>query len=708
MPSGAHVRKVSPDGIISQAAALAPVISAGGVAVDPNGNLFIADAGANVVWKVSPDGTGVIAAGGGSAWPGDGKSATQAALIRPQYLAFDSVGNLFIGELGQIPQAGYYAVVIEVSSSGGVSTVAGGGRAGPGAIPAPSIPLQGVSGIAAPGRGGVLIADGKGVLTVSGRGVSVDAGEASGPGPEGDGGLAVNAQLRLVGQQGIGLLPCVAVDSAGNIYVSENSTNRVRKVATDGKISTFAGTGSPGFSGDNGPAAAAQIDGPSGVFFDASNNLYIWDNGNGRIRKVSPQGTITTALNFGPYAFFVNSVTVDSAGNIFIADYRTFTVHRFSPDGTDTIVAGNGQLGFSGDGGLATKAELHALFSLAVDSKENLYISDGDEIRMVNANGIITKVPGTDSVDGSVAVDALGNIFIADGQSRIFRIDANQAASGVPTVIAGTGVTGYSGDGGPAIAAQMLLPYGMALDASGNIYVADALNNAIRVLRPTNEGVLVSAVVDAASEAAGPVAPGKIVAIYGSGFGPATATTVTFNGIAAPLIYCTPLQLAAIVPYEVTGTTAAVTVSSPGRFSLPFRVDVAASAPAIFTSNQTGAGQAAAVNLDGTINSAANPVGIGGYISLYATGEGQTWPAGVDGKMATAPFPLPILDVGVSIDGKPAVVQYAGGAPGEVAGLMQVNAQIPAGVRPGGYVPVVLTVGSVSSASAVTIAVKGN
>jgi hypothetical protein len=313
LPSGARVRKVSPDGIISQVAAGTPVESAGGVAVDPNGNLFIADAGANVVWKISPDGTGVIAAGGGTAWPGDGKSATQVRLIRPQYLAFDSIGDLIIGELGQIPPGGYYPVVIGVSLSGGVSTVAGGGQVGPGNVPTPAIPLQGLTGIAAPGRGGVLIADGKQVFTVSGRGVSLDAGGASDPGTEGNGGLAVHAQLRLPGQAGIGLLPCVAVDSGGNIYISENSTNRVRKVSTDGGISTVVGTGLAGFSGDGGPAAAAQINGPAGVFFDGSGNLYVWDQGNSRVRKISPQGVITTALNFGQYAFFVNAVTVDRA-----------------------------------------------------------------------------------------------------------------------------------------------------------------------------------------------------------------------------------------------------------------------------------------------------------------------------------------------------------------------------------------------------------
>jgi uncharacterized protein (TIGR03437 family) len=261
----------------------------------------------------------------------------------------------------------------------------------------------------------------------------------------------------------------------------------------------------------------------------------------------------------------------------------------------------------------------------------------------------------------------------------------------------------------------------MAVDAAGNLYVADSENNVVRILRPANRPVLIGAVVDAASQRDDPATPGKIVVVYGSGLGPSAliqnqpsngqfgtelaGTRVTFNEIAAPILYTSATQVAAIVPYAVTGTTQ-VTVAYQGEVSASFTVPVTASAPSLFTLNQTGAGQAAAINaVDGTVNTALSPVRIGGYISLYASGEGETMPGGVDGRIAGLTPTGPISRVSVTVGGIPATVLYAGSAPGQVAGLMQVNVQIPSGVQPGGYVPVVLQVGDRASSPAVWIAV---
>jgi uncharacterized protein (TIGR03437 family) len=263
------------------------------------------------------------------------------------------------------------------------------------------------------------------------------------------------------------------------------------------------------------------------------------------------------------------------------------------------------------------------------------------------------------------------------------------------------------------------------VDQSGNVYVADQANNIVRVLKPTNAPVLISAVLDAATESTIPVTPGKIVVIYGSGLGPAAlqvnapsnnvfgtqlaGTTVTFNGVAAPVIYASALQTSVIVPYEVAGaSTANVVVTSPAGTSAAFPVAIASAAPSFFSRDGSGAGQIAAVNLNGIVNDAANPVGVGGYISLYATGEGQTSPPGVDGALAMSAYPKPLLPVVLTVGGIPVTPVYAGAAPTEVLGLMQIVVQIPAGVQPGGYVPVQLQVGSGSTVAGATWIAVGN
>jgi len=192
----------------------------------------------------------------------------------------------------------------------------------------------------------------------------------------------------------------------------------------------------------------------------------------------------------------------------------------------------------------------------------------------------------------------------------------------------------------------------------------------------------------------------------GAGLG----TTVSFNGFAAPILYTSATQVATIVPYAISGPTARVEVSYQGQTSADFTLPVATTAPSVFTLNQAGWGQAAAINAaDGTVNSPVNPVKIGGYISIYATGEGQTIPSGVDGKLGDSSPAHPVLPMSVTVGGIPAQVQYVGDVPGQVAGLSQVNVQIPSGVQPGGYVPVVLQAGYTSTTpGAVWIAVSGN
>ena len=338
------------------------------------------------------------------------------------------------------------------------------------------------------------------------------------PGYSGDGGPAIEAQLWYPAG--------LAVDQFGNLYIAEINNVRVRKVDVSGVITTVAGRGLPrgGYgigSCDDCPAVDSFLDWPLGVAVDSSEKLYIADFQS--VREVSTNGIITTTagipydypfcacpLNSGDGGPAINAeliasgVAVDSSGSIYIADGNGRV--RKIVNGVITTVAGIGSYGadqgYSGDGGPATSAELNQPSSVAVDTSGNIYIADSlnNRVRKVSINGIITTLAGNGvrgySGDGGpataaelnepmgVAVDTFGNVFIADTDNgRVRRV----APDGVITTIAGTGsLVGYSGDGGPATNAPIPGPYGLAIDASGRIYVSDAGNNLIRLLTPSN------------------------------------------------------------------------------------------------------------------------------------------------------------------------------------------------------------------------------
>jgi len=729
-----RIRKVA-NGIITTVAG-----NAGGIAVDAVGNLYIADD--NSISEVSNGIITTVAGNGTYGYSGDNGPATSAQLSTPCGVALDSAGNLYIADCGNYR--------IRKVANGVITTVAGTGTpgfSGDNGL-ATSAQLSYPSSVALDSAGNLYIADpdndrirrvSNGVIaTVAGNGACCFIG---------DNGPATSAQLYSPSG--------AAVDAAGDLYIADTNNHRVRKVS-NGVITTVAGTGTVGFGGDNGLATSAQLGYPQGVAVDSAGNLYIADNGS--VRKVS-NGVITTVAGGGD-VFGDNGpatsalvapagVAVDVAGNLYIADPTDQCIRKVS-GGVITTVAGICQIpvcagigggcpdkpngGYSGDNGPAISALLSSPEAVTVDGAGNLYIADtgNGRIRKVS-NGVITTVAGggslffengpatsTELSPHGIALDAAGNLYIADGISSVRKV-----SNGVITTVAGNGTQGYSGDDGPATSAQFDFPTSVDLDPAGNIYVADVYNDRIRVLVPSAAGPFLSiaAVTNAASNLAGAISPGEIVAIYGSGMGPAqlvTAvpgsngfygtqlanTSVSFNGVPAPMIYTWATQVAAIVPYEITGTTAQVTVTYQGQTSAAFSWPTAYSAPGIFSLDSTGQGQAAAINQDGvTVNSAATPAKIGDIISLYATGEGQTTPAGVDGKPASVPYPKPNLPVTAYVGAYNATVIYAGGAPGMVAGLMQVNVQIPAGIQAGSAVPVALLVGDVSSQGGVTIAV---
>ena len=423
-----------------------------GVAVDGAGNLFIADTNNHRIRKVDSAGVITTVAGTGeTGFSGDGGPAIQAALEEPSGVTVDGAGNLFIADTNNHR-------IRKVDSAGVITTVAGTGE-----------------------RFG-------GFGTFSG-----------------DGGPAIQAALN--GPSG------VAVDGAGNLFIADRYNHRIRKVDSAGVITTVAGTGEFGFSGDGGPAIQAALNGPSGVAVDGAGNLFIADSDNHRIRKVDSAGVITTVAGTGESGFGgdggpaveaelygPSGVAVDGAGNLFIADSDNHRIRKVDSAGVITTVAGTGESGFGGDGDPAIQAALDEPSGVAVDGAGNLFIADNDNhrIRKVDSAGVITTVAGTGetgfSGDGGpaiqaaleepsgVAVDGAGNLFIADYNNHCIRkVDA----TGTITTIAGSCETGFlgggfSGDGGPAASARLRYPRGVAVDGAGNLFIADRYNHEIR------------------------------------------------------------------------------------------------------------------------------------------------------------------------------------------------------------------------------------
>ena len=310
-----------------------------------------------------------------------------------------------------------------------------------------------------------------------------------------------------------GLSPySVDVDPDGSLLVSSLATDRIQKITPAGAVSDLAGTGAGGISGDGGPATAAQLDGPGSTARDKAGNIYIGDAKNNRIRKISPAGIITTIAGTGDAGYGgdggpataakINSaekVTTGPDGSVYLSDYENHRIRKISPQGIITTYVGTGVAGYAGDGGPATAAKINGPNDLQMTDDGTLYFADlaSDTIQKVTPDGIITTVAGTGeggfSGDGGPATRARLNVpsltvgpdgrtlYLADYRNhRIRRVDPN----GVITTIAGTGGEGSGGDGGPATAAQFKNPSSVAVDGSGALYIADNGNDRVRRIDP--------------------------------------------------------------------------------------------------------------------------------------------------------------------------------------------------------------------------------
>ncbi len=563
--------------------------------VDKSGNIYIADYGKWLIRKLSNKGIYSIVAGTGIyGFSGDGGKATAAQISYTYSLTLDDEGNLYFSDNSN-------ARVRKINTNGIVTTIAGNGTygfSGDSGL-ATAAEISGVDGIAIDQKGNIYLADlgNNRIRKIDKNGIITTIAGSSFQGTTGDGGPATLARL---------ILPIgVTVDSLGELFIADVGANNIRKIDSNGIISTIAGStdGQPGFSGDGGPATAARFNQIVGsVAVDGQGNIYIPDAGNNRIRKIDKNGIVNTVIgngisdNTGDGGLAINasintpsSVNVNSAGNIYIAvknyvrevdvnniihtvagngsggfngdgilaaksqlyeprtvkvddsnnvyliDAGDYRVRKILPDGKIITVAGNGlNSGLIGDSGLATNATLGYILALAKDKKGNLYIADdaNQSIRKVDGSGIITTIAGGNGATGfsgdggaatlaqlsypdGLAIDDTGNIYIADkNNQRIRKIDVN----GIITTIAGNGTRGFSGDGGSAIAAELNYPDGLAIDNVGNILIADNVNNRVRKI--DNNGIITT------------VAGNGTSAFNGDG-GSATAAGLTAIDVAA-------------------------------------------------------------------------------------------------------------------------------------------------------------------------------
>ena len=573
-------------------------------------------------------------------------------------------------------------------------------------------------------------------------------GNAAGNGAAGfagDSGKAQEAQLNYP----LGL----AIDKSGNIYIADHLNHRIRRIAPDGTITTVAGSDSQGSTGDDGPATSARLNYPSGIAVDSSGALYITDTMNHVIRKVVVGGNITLFAGQRAVSGFQEKnakgeslnakdaqlnaptgIAIDSAGNIYFCDTRNHRVRKIGADGKISTIAGTGEKGETGDGDDALKAKLNSPTGVAVDGAGNVYIADqmNHRIRKVDKDGIITTVAGTGlpgySGNGGlatkaqlfypccIALDAEGNLFIADRtNNRVRRVDA---ATGVISLAAGNGRFGDDYDDRPAEQARLRFPMGLAADPQGRIYFSDNANSRVKLLTPAPQGpageLTEPPLIRADGGIAGDpnfgaplaVAPGAWIEIYGSNLAagerewsaadfqdnraPVTleGTTVWIGGRMAPLAYVSPSMIRAQAPLDLDAATVEVVVETAAGRSAPrmLRIDPAAAgvlAPARlrlagkqFAAAEIAGEGAYALPENALPDIASRPARPGEVLVLYGTGFGPVSPHVDAGEVPSGETQL-TAPVEIRIGGVSAEVVYAGLAPGKV-GLYELRAVVPA------------------------------
>jgi uncharacterized protein (TIGR03437 family) len=577
--------------------------------------------------------------------------------------------------------------------------------------------------------------------------------------------LAINTLLPSAGG--------IAFDKQGNLYIWDDSSSKIKKVDTSGIITTIAGNGTPGYSGDGGPATSAELFASSGSFpglaVDPSGNIYISDGYNHVIRKVNTSGVISTIAGTpgspgflgdgGPATKavldFPAGIALDSTGNLYIADHDNNRVRKVDTNGIITTVAGNGNVTYSGDGVAATATAVHTPGGVTLDTAGNLYISESSDarVRRVDTKGVISTFAGQTkktlgfSGDGGpataatlagptdLAVDPLGNVFIADSQNgRIRKVNS----SGIITTYAGISGTASTplGDGGPATSAYLGVPRGLALDSNGNLYIGASVANGGHVRKVaagtvgfvcTNTTPPVITSIDSASAYGGfsYFASGSWLEIKGTNLAdpadprlhaatnPGQWTAADFNGVNAPLKldgvsvlidkraaavwYISPSQINVQAPQDNAIGSVSITVTNCNATSQPFTMQRQLLAPGLLAPSSFNIGGAqylaATFNSDGayvlntsagaTLGINSRPAKPGDLIIAYGIGFGDVTPSILPG-VTVQQINRVSNTVTFSFGSTPATLTYAGLA-GNFVGLYEFYITVPQGLANGDY-----------------------
>jgi uncharacterized protein (TIGR03437 family) len=687
-----------------------------------------------------------VAGNGTNAYAGDGGPAISASL-HPNGVTVDDAGNIYIADLSK-------SVIRKVNAAGVISTFAG---------------------------------------------FATEKNQFSG-----DGGPAIFASIYIASNHN-----GMAVDAAGNVYIADDGHHRIRKVDTSGIITTVAGNGQINFSGDGGAATGAALWRPSGVAVDAAGNLYIADTNNVRIRKVDTHGVISTVAGSGAIGnggdgglatkaalFYPMGVAVDGAGNIYIGDQNAYVVRKVNTAGIISTVAGNGDFGFSGDGGQATNAETSGPYDVAVDRAGNLYFADhgNHRVRKVDTSGVITTIAGgggggsTGIGDGGpptsanldpagVAVDSAGNYYIADeGNNRIRKVTVGAHVPGLLTTAGSLYFSQTAGGNSTnaqivtiSTAGSVALHLSVAVStSSGGDWLAETVAAGLTpaqmtVFIKTDLGVgtykgtvtitpaapdlpvinipvtyvvtttpparpVITSIVNGASFQNG-VVGGSWATILGTNLASTSdnwnkaiangqlptsldGVTVLFDGMPAYPSFISPTQINVVVPNIRTdkSLTAVVVSNSGAKVTSIFNAPSAAAAPAFFLWPNA---QVVATRLDYTYavkdgtfagfpTVAAKP---GDVLVLWGTGFGTTTPAppvgfNTPGDPTYSTSTLP----SVTVDNIPAKVYGAALAPG-LAALYQVAIQVPDSLSDGDW-PIQASIGGAQSPTGTILTVK--